>query len=209
MYTVLSEEMKKEVEAYVGTPYTLSYLTSGQVGPVYRIRGTGGDFLLKTSDASDILPTEAKMLRDMAQAGVRVPEVYASSDDFLLMRFIDTPASVAYDRDIAAAETLLKLHSVSNDARMYGYYYDTPIASFWQRNEQTQYNWALFYGQMRLLPMARICYDKDYVSAAHIARLEALARDLYARIDMRAITPSLLHGDIWSGNILMTTKGRC
>jgi len=34
-----------------------------------------------------------------------------------------------------------------------------------------------------------------------------LCRDLYTRMDMASITPSLLHGDLWSGNILFNMNG--
>jgi len=90
---------------------------------------------------------------------------------------------------------------------MYGYYYDTSIASFSQKNEQTQYNWTLFLGQMRIMPMAKICYGKGAISKQIMERLEGLCRDIYKRIDMSVITPSLLHGDLWSGNILFSKNG--
>jgi fructosamine-3-kinase len=90
---------------------------------------------------------------------------------------------------------------------MYGYYYDTTIASFPQKNEQTQYNWALFLGQMRIMPMAKICYERGELSRTLLNRIESLCSALYKRIEMSQITPSLLHGDIWSGNVLYTDEG--
>jgi fructosamine-3-kinase len=92
---------------------------------------------------------------------------------------------------------------------MYGYYYDTTIGPFPQKNEQTQYNWALFLGQMRIMPMAKHCYDEGKISRHLLERLEGLCRDLYKRIDMSLIYPSLLHGDIWSGNVLFDERGAC
>ncbi len=106
-----------------------------------------------------------------------------------------------------AAETLAKLHSVTNESRMYGYWYDTTIGPFSQNNEQTQYNWALFLGQMRMMPMARVCYDKGVINKQILMRIEGLCRDLYKRIDMSKIVPSLIHGDLWSGNILFNMSG--
>jgi len=92
---------------------------------------------------------------------------------------------------------------------MYGYYYDTTIGPFTQKNEQTQYNWTLFLGQMRIMPMARYCYDEGKIPKEMLERLETLCRDLYKRIDMSTIYPSLLHGDVWGGNVLFEREGAC
>jgi fructosamine-3-kinase len=90
---------------------------------------------------------------------------------------------------------------------MYGYYYDTTIGPLRQINEQTQYNWALFLGQMRILPMAKFCYEKGVLPQVLLERLEWLCANLYKYIDMSAITPSLLHGDLWSGNMIFNREG--
>ena len=50
--------------------------------------------------------------------------------------------------------------------------------------------------------MAKICYDKGCLSIDVVRGIEGLCRDLYKCIDMASIMPSLLHGDLWSGNIL-------
>ena len=118
------------------------------------------------------------------------------------MQYIPSSNCTKEVEEIAAAKIISDLHSVSNENRMYGYYYDTTIGPYVQKNEQTQYNWALFLAQMRIIPMAKICYDKGEINLEMLNRLEELCRDIYKRIDMNSITPSLLHGDLWSGNIL-------
>jgi fructosamine-3-kinase len=57
--------------------------------------------------------------------------------------------------------------------------------------------------------MARICYDEGKITKQMVERLEGLCRDLYKRIDMSTIYPSLLHGDVWSGNVLFEREGAC
>jgi fructosamine-3-kinase len=182
--------------------HAVDLLTQGQIGPIYTLQGAVRKYLLKTSEPSDRLHTEARMLEDIYKYEIAVPRVFDVSDTHLLMEYIEESATDIRSREEAAAQALAKLHSVTNESRMYGYWYDTTIGPFPQKNEQTQYNWTLFLGQMRIMPMARICYDKGVLPKSMLVRLERLCRDLYKRIDMASITPSFIHGDLWSGNIL-------
>jgi len=185
----------------------ISYFTQGQIGDIYKVHTSQKSYILKTSQPSDKLQIEYDMLVNIKNYGITVPEVFDVSPTHLLMEYIETtPVSIPI-REAEAAKLLSCLHSVTNESRMYGYYYDTTIASFTQKNEQTQYNWTLFLGQMRIMPMARECYDRGRISWQMVEKLEGLCRDLYKRIDMSLITPSLLHGDLWSGNILFNMNG--
>ena len=198
--TQLSHVLDEEIE-------TINFFTKGQIGEIYKVNTTTTSYILKTSQSSRALQTEANMLVDINKYKIRVPEVYDVSDKYLLMEYIETSKQAKCTQEIEAAKILSSLHTVNNDARMYGYYYDTTIGPFSQKNEQTQYNWTLFLGEMRIMPMARICYDKGYISKEIVERLALLCRDMYKRIDMAKIRPSLLHGDLWNGNILFNING--
>jgi len=194
--TVLDEEI-----------VTIDFFCKGQIGEIYKVKTAKNTYILKTSEPSSNLQVEAKMLEDINKYNIAVPKVFDVSQTHLLMEYIESTKQAKCAKEIAAAKVLSDLHAVTNDARMYGYYYDTTIASFTQKNEQTQYNWTLFLGQMRIMPMAKICYDKGYISKETVGRLELLCRELYKRIDLASIEPSLLHGDLWSGNILFNMNG--
>lgn len=180
----------------------IAFFTKGQVGDIYKVQTDRESYILKTSASSEVLRTEARMLQDINKYDISVPRVYDVSDRHLLLEYIEESRQAKTTEEIEAAKLLSRLHTVTNESHMYGYYYDTTIGPYTQVNEQTQYNWALFLGQMRIMPMAKICYEKGRISKETVERLEGLCRDLYKRIDMSLITPSLLHGDIWSGNIL-------
>ena len=186
---------------------SIDFFSQGQIGDIYKVNTANNTYILKTSQPSDRLQIEADMLMDIKKYKITVPEVYASSETYLLMDLIEEQSIGTEAEALAAARVLTDLHSVTNESRMYGYYYDTTIASFVQKNEQTQYNWGLFLGQMRIMPMAQVCYDKGQISHETVSRLERVCRDLYKRIDMSKITPSLLHGDLWRGNILFNMNG--
>lgn len=186
---------------------SIDFFTQGQIGDIYKVTTSDTSYILKTSQPSTQLQTEAAMLEDINKYKLAVPKVYDVNETHLLMEFIEESRQAKCTQEIEAAKVLSKLHSVTNESRMYGYYYDTTIGPFTQKNEQTQYNWTLFLGQMRIMPMAKICYDKGKISKQMLERLEDLCRDLYKRIDMSLIMPSLLHGDIWGGNILFNMNG--
>lgn len=186
---------------------SINLFIKGQIGDIYKLQTVTKNYILKTSQPSPMLQTEAEMLEDINKYKISVPQVFDVSERHLLMEFIAEEHLPKCTMEIEAARVLSELHAVTNESRMYGYYYNTSIGPFEQVNEQTQYNWGLFLGQMRIMPMAKICYEKGRIDRGIVERLEGLCRDLYKRIDMSAITPSLLHGDLWSGNILFNIKG--
>ena len=202
------EQIKQHLSGKLGKEVlSVDFFTEGQIGDIYKIDTADESYILKTSQPSDNLIIEANMLQDINKYDVVVPRVYAFNETYLLLEYIEEKSLGKEAEELAAAKVLTDLHSVTNESRMYGYYYNTTIGPFRQDNEQTQYNWGLFLGQMRIMPMARICYDKREIAKQTLERLEGLCRDLYKRIDMSSVMPSLLHGDLWGGNILYNIKG--
>lgn len=202
MIEELSNALGQEVQS-------LDLLEHGQIGGVYRASVEGNAYIVKHSEQAEKLAVEAKMLTDLHDVKIRVPEVILSKDSYLVMEYIESVSKDRASQERDTAKLLSTLHSMSNESRMYGYYYDTTIGPFPQKNEQTQYNWTLFLGQMRIMPLAKLCYDEGKISKQLLEELELLCRDLYKRIDMSTIYPSLLHGDVWSGNVLFDQKGAC
>ncbi|MCO4844516.1 MAG: fructosamine kinase family protein [Sulfurovum sp.] len=202
MQRVLSEALGQEVDA-------LDFLQQGQIGGIYKASVEGQSYVVKTSTQVGKLAIEAKMLNDLHDAKVRVPKVIMAKESLLVLEYIKSVKQDKCTQESEAAKVLSTLHTVTNESRMYGYYYDTTIGPFSQHNEQTQYNWILFLGQMRIMPMARLCYDEGKISKQMLESLEGLCRDLYKRVDMSTIHPSLLHGDVWGGNVLFEGEGAC
>ena len=202
MQEKLSEALGQKVD-------TLEFFQHGQIGDIYKTSVEGQTYIVKTSLEVDKLAIEAKMLGDLHDAKIRVPKVMLGKESFLVLEYIESIKQAKCTEEIEAAKLLSTLHTSTNENRMYGYYYDTTIGPFPQKNEQTQYNWTLFLGQLRIMPMARRCYDEGKISKHMVERLEGLCRDLYKRIDMSTIHPSLLHGDVWSGNVLFEREGAC
>ena len=183
-------------------------LFEGQNGTIYKLKDEKGKrYILKSGADAAQAATEARMLEDLKHYGIRVPECHGTHERFLLLSFIESKPYAAQMRARIAADEIIKLHTISNEARMYGYYYDTLIGPFWQNNEQTQYNWALFYAKMRLEAMAIVAQKRGYLTQDTVERIAALSEVLHRLLDLASIVPSLIHGDLWSGNMLFGDDG--
>ena len=97
-----------------------------------------------------------------------------------------------------AADLLAALHDVSADR--FGFDRATVIGGLHQPNDENR-DWVAFFRDQRLLYMARQALDAGRLPSAVMARVEILAAKLDGWLDNSA-TPSLIHGDMWGGNVL-------
>jgi len=153
------------------------------------------------SSASPSLALEGYMLGELARLSeLPVPRVYLAEPDLLVMAFIETdggPITAAVERD--AARLIAALHATPRDA--IGYDRDTLIGPLSQPNPQAK-RWIPFFRDHRLLFMARAARDEGRLPEGLYGRLEALAGRLEAHLTEPPF-PSLLHGDLWTGNVLV------
>lgn len=170
-------------------------LGGGCIAPVYRVRLDDGSDLAAKLGAG--LALEARMLRDLA-ANAPTPDVVHVDGSLLLMTFIATRGGLTPAAEPHLAEIVAGIHAVS--AKRFGYAYDTVIGGLPQPNPETQ-NWREFFRDQRLLAMARTAYDAGRLPRRLLARVETLAGRLERWIDPPQ-APSLIHGDLWGGNIL-------
>jgi len=160
----------------------------------------GGSVVAKSGAPGSNLALEGSMLRYLAEhSALPVPTVLHADDTLLLMSYVETGVG-GID---AAAEThagtlLAALHDVSADA--FGFEHDTLIGGLRQPNPLTS-SWLGFFREHRLLYMARESLDAGRLPAPLMGRIEALAGRLDRWIE-EPERPSLVHGDMWTGNVL-------
>ncbi|HYG89723.1 MAG TPA: fructosamine kinase family protein [Azospirillum sp.] len=146
------------------------------------------------------LEPEGFMLRYLAEhSRLPVPAVHHSDDRLLLMDFVDAGGSITPQAEEHAAELVADLHSIT--AARYGFARSTPIGPLPQPNDESS-DWTAFFRDRRLLHMARKALDEHKLDAALMARIETLAGRLPDLIGAAA-PPSLVHGDLWTGNVLV------
>ncbi|MDA5094149.1 fructosamine kinase family protein [Aliiroseovarius sp. KMU-50] len=138
---------------------------------------------------------EAQMLAALSKVGAPVPAVIAANGNTLLMEYL--PEAPASDKGWASLGTSLRaLHNTSG--QNYGWSDDYAFGTVPITNTPSE-NWVKFWINHRLRPLI------DRLPAGFANRVEKLAGQLSEFIPA---TPkaALLHGDLWSGNVLFTAQ---
>jgi fructosamine-3-kinase len=150
--------------------------------------------------ASD-LPLEAYMLSELHRlTDLPVPKVHHAEADLLVMDFIETDGSgITPSAERHAGELIAKLHAVPRAS--FGYERNTSIGPLAQPNRQAQ-AWVPFFRDQRLLHMAGEAHREGSLPASLLHRIERLAERIGGYI-LEPPFSSLLHGDLWSGNVLV------
>ncbi len=189
------------VEATLGERLLSAHpLGEGCIGEVYRAELSDGSAVVakvdRTGEAN--LEREGYMLRYLGEGTeLPVPEVYHSSEHLLLMEFVEGGGDFSR-AEPHAAELLASLHGITAGA--YGHERDTLIGSLSQPNPWTS-SWVEFFRDQRLLYATRVAREAGRLPAELHRRVEELAGRLDGIIEEPG-RPSLIHGDVWSGNVL-------
>ncbi|MCA9312123.1 MAG: fructosamine kinase family protein [Phycisphaerales bacterium] len=191
----------QQVADALGTPVTnATPLGGGCVADVWRLRTTAGTIVAKVDRSPRPgLDLEAHMLRYLAEhSRLPVPRVLHADPRLLLMQ--DIPSGGRRDRraEEDAARHLAALHDLTPPTgRGFGLDFDTLIGTLPQPNPWTD-TWVGFFRDHRLRFMA----DQARLPAPLRARIDTLADRLPDLLPEPA-HPSLVHGDIWGGNVLV------
>ena len=176
-------------------------LSGGCIGQVYRVRlADGRQLVAKVDDGpTPRLDIEGYMLRYLAQQSeLPVPAVWHSTPQLLLMDYLPGESHFSAPAQRHAAELLASLHTIS--APHYGLERDTLIGSLAQPNPPTA-QWLPFFREQRLLYMGQVAVANGRLPHTLWQRIQRFA-DKLDRWLVEPDHPSLLHGDVWTTNVL-------
>ncbi|MFO7662286.1 MAG: fructosamine kinase family protein [Chloroflexota bacterium] len=180
-------------------------LGGGCVSEVYLVRLSSGEQLVVKLDEDEqaSLPVEAKMLLYLSEhSPLPVPSVRYYNGKILVMAFMSGESRFSIDAEQHAAELLGALHSLSSSA--YGFEFDTLIGGLPQPNPSNQF-WIEFFRDQRLLYMAKEGYRAGRLPGELLKRLEKFSDQLHHFL-LEPPKPSLIHGDVWTTNVLAEGK---
>ncbi len=192
----------QEIESATGqTVVDISPLGGGCIGQVYRVNLKDGLKLVAKVDDQENprLDIEGYMLRYLnEESELPVPDVWHCSSRLLLMSFLPGDSHFPKRSQQHAAELLAELHQVRGPA--FGLDKNTLIGGLHQPNPWTD-SWLEFFRDRRLCYMGRECMRVGRLSAEFFSRLERFSSKL-ERWLIEPEHPSLIHGDVWTTNVL-------
>lgn len=193
----------------------------GSINDAYGIRFSNGEkVFLKTNSLNkfSFFQTEALGLKVLGSAeAIGVPKVLGMGIDeqkgfsFLLLEYIESAPQIENYWEVFGRQ-LAELHKAEcssfvktkENYEKYGFLEDNFIGAIQQKN-MPKAKWIDFYRDCRLFPqmkMAEFYFDSKMIKKC-MYLLEHL--DSYLR---EPEFPSLLHGDLWSGNVLCGNDGK-
>ncbi|MBE0510152.1 MAG: fructosamine kinase family protein [Gammaproteobacteria bacterium] len=206
----LWEAISNGIEANTGLAFAITQqrvVGGGCINESYLISDTSRQFFVKINQAAmlEMFEAEADGLCELASAGaIRVPAVIASGRTegraWLVLEALELGSrgnAAELGRQLAA------LHRQQADG--FGWWRDNHIGSSPQSN-RWHANWAGFWAEQRLAPQLAMAAGRGGTE-----RLQSLGERLLAALpalfEGYRPLPSLLHGDLWSGNYSYTGEG--
>lgn len=165
---------------------------------------SGHKCFLKTGSSNDqMFPAEANSLKELSKSkSIRVPRVLMSQPKFLLIEYIEQgqifPSFFEnFGRQFAQMHRFTTNH--------FGLYEDNFIGHTHQQNlaqgEQAT-DWTKFYFEKRLLFQFKLAESQNLSSSSLKNAFKQIENKIESILKTDDAVPSLLHGDLWSGNYL-------
>ena len=203
----MSVEFRESLQAVLDRPILeLLPVSGGCISEAWQVRTTEETVFVKLSTGllPGMLSAEAQGLHELAKSGaIRVPEVIRLTEDFLVLEFIPTAINPPTNFWSKLGRQLANLHAYSQ--KIPGFHQDNFIGRSPQKNHCNG-NWKEFFWQRRLLPQWEMAVQRGIPNTTKPLwhKLEILWP---APLEGSSTQASLLHGDLWSGNVLVSNSG--
>jgi fructosamine-3-kinase len=184
-------------------------LSGGCINHVHRLDTSSGNFCIKYNRKASfpgMFESESAGLSALRDASeIRVPGViltgYSQGYSFILLEFIRSSGRIAgFMNDFG--HSLARLHRHSSD--FFGFGSDNYIGALPQSNRNHP-DWTGFFIEERLEKQVNLAVQKGYLDRRDTDRFS----NLYGRLKelLPPEPPSLLHGDLWGGNYMVSDYG--
>ena len=130
------------------------------------------------------------------------PNIINYNDRFLIMSFISNNDDQPEKTNVDLLNSIISIHSIKN--QNYGFDFDTQIGGLKQINSKSK-NWKEFYTDKRLSYIFDLVNKNKPMDKSINTKIDLLIKKMDNFIPTNP-RPSLLHGDLWEGNILFKNR---
>ena len=202
--------LKDHLAEVIGNPIkSLTALSGGDISTAYLVRTKKANYFIKINrspHALDMFCKEELGLKAISSAGsIRAPKVHSvnqfSSYAYIIMEYIE-PKTPGFNDYACLGLQLAKMHLLQRSE--FGWSTNNYIGTLPQSN-RTNHSWSQFYTAERLKPQLDLAVSKGCLEMSQIPNVEKMIKVIQENIP--EVEPSLLHGDLWSGNYLISKDG--
>ena len=208
---MIKDRVARVVSQAFGASHILSSVIpigGGCINQCYRLNTNGQAYFLKMNEAKflNMFEMEYKGLTAIASnSNLLVPDPITSGiegdSSYLIMEFIHSSGrEERYWENLG--EGLAYMHQSSS--RYFGWGHNNYIGRLFQSNRK-HLNWLDFFVKERLQPQIQLAEDAGKLPVDVHEDLEKMCNTIDQFINND--TPALLHGDLWSGNIMTGPQG--
>jgi fructosamine-3-kinase len=181
----------------------------GDINSCFTVYTREGELFLKLNDAASypqMFEREAEGLSALSgKSGLTIPGVQAIGQSGKHQYLLLTNLEKGKPRDDFwrhFACGLADIHKTGN--AVFGWRNNNYMGSLVQQNHQDA-DWPSFYANQRILPLVKRLFDSGAFDLSIVSASEKLAKKISEIFPPEP--PALLHGDLWSGNFLVTANG--
>ena len=209
----MNPDLKSRLEKILSEPIkSTSSVSGGCIADSRKLQlDSGKVYFLKQlrGSSSGVFDAEERGLKELRKSGtVNVPKVVCKGPDFLLLQWIEAGYNRSSSRMEMLGRQFAELHRYRGNK--FGFYEDNLLGDSPQSNKPSKeggLSWAVFYAENRLEFQTSLAVKKGYATPEMRNLMENLIKKVPDLISGTEEEPSLLHGDLWSGNYLIDARG--
>jgi len=206
-------EISREIEAATLQRFSVinsRSVSGGDISDAYVLESPSRKFFVKLNQADrvDMFEAEFEGLHEIRKSNsIRVPLPICSSCtlnySFLVLEFVEFSSSMDSHSQEILGRHVAKMHQYFGER--FGWYRDNTIGSTKQINTQSD-DWISFYRDHRLGFQLSLALQRG--AGREFANvIDKLCSNVACFFSTHTPEPSLLHGDLWSGNHSFASNG--
>lgn len=202
----MDETLLGKIQAVIKRrPINFIPVFGGCISSAYKLSFEDGEelFCKISKHKTPMFFCENEGLLELKKDKVRVPSVIHTDDQFILMEYIQNGRA---DKDTFynLGKNIAELHKIK--MKYFGFKEDNFIGSNPQKNPFSS-SWVDFFFENRLKFQYKLAESKKLLNLEIKQGFKLLEKKIHKIIENEG-EPSLIHGDLWSGNILVDKSSK-